>query len=90
VLAHALGSTNIESVAENDPLVSSVARQLRELRKRRGISAEQLAARLGIRRQNVSRMESGRQNLSLKTLRQVASKLGATVEVRFSLIAKEA
>jgi transcriptional regulator with XRE-family HTH domain len=71
-------------VAQPDPaadlLVRSVGRRIRDLRKERGLTHAEFGRRLGIAWRNVQRIESGRQNLTLRTLHAIAVVLG--VEVR--------
>jgi transcriptional regulator with XRE-family HTH domain len=57
-------------------LLDVVARKIRELRNARGMTQEALGARLGIATKNAQRLESGGQNLTLRTLEAVAEALG--------------
>lgn len=54
-------------------LVASVARRIKELRLARGLTQDALAEALGIATKNAQRIEAGRQNLTLKTLQQIAT-----------------
>jgi UDP-N-acetylglucosamine 1-carboxyvinyltransferase len=58
-----------------DDLAHMVARQIAELRAARGLTQEALATRLDIATKNVQRFESGRQNLTLKTIERIAGAL---------------
>ncbi len=49
-----------------------VARRIAAARRSAGLTQEQLAAELGIAVRNVQRIESGRQNLTLRTLARIA------------------
>lgn len=49
-----------------------VARRIAHLRRRRQLTQERLAQRLGIATKNLQRMEAGGQNLTLRTLQSVA------------------
>ena len=49
-----------------------VAQQLREVRKSQGMTQELLADRVGTKKSNISRLESGRYNPSLDFLVKVA------------------
>lgn len=53
-----------------------VARRLREIRRRLGLTASAVAARSGIRRPNISRIEKGKHVPSLETLERLADALG--------------
>ena len=57
----------------------AVGRRIAELRKERGQSQAQLGAAAGITEQYVQRVESGRQNPSVKVLAQVARALGISL-----------
>lgn len=58
----------------------AVARRLSSLRQARGLTQEGVADRLGIASQNIQRIESGRQNLTLQTIERVAGAIGVDVE----------
>jgi len=60
-----------------------VARQVIRLRLQRGLSQEELARRAGTGQPNISRLERGTINPSLRFLKKVAEALGAEIEVRF-------
>lgn len=55
-----------------------MAIRLKELRKARGISQEALAAELGVRKSAISKWETGRAQMTLDRLEQVAAILGCT------------
>jgi len=59
-----------------------VASQLAALRTRRGMSQQQLAARVGTKQPAISRLESGTYNPSLALLERVTAALGATLEIQ--------
>ena len=56
-------------------LIATVARNVASIRKRRGLTQEELAEILGTAARNVQRIEGG-QNLTLATLERVAGALG--------------
>ena len=58
------------------------ARQLRQVRKEQGMTQERLAEKVGTRKSNISRLESGRYNPSLDFLEKVAGGLGREIEVK--------
>jgi transcriptional regulator with XRE-family HTH domain len=49
---------------------------LKEIRKRNGVTQEQLAAHLNVSKGNISRYESGKQLPELKRIEQMAARLG--------------
>ena len=54
--------------------------RIHEYRKERGVSQDELAEMLGIRRETVGRLENGKNNPSLKLAMDVAEALGARVD----------
>ena len=59
-----------------------VAQQLREVRKSQGMTQELLADRVGTKKSNISRLESGRYNPSLDFLVKVAGGLGKQIQLK--------
>jgi transcriptional regulator with XRE-family HTH domain len=60
----------------------SVVRQLKSYRKDQGMTQEQLAERVGTKKSNISRLESGRYNPSLDFLVKVAEGLGKQIQMK--------
>jgi len=60
-----------------------VAGQIKAARKALGLTQEQFAKRLGVIQQYVSSLESGRENITLDTLRKIAGVLQKRVVVQF-------
>ena len=59
-----------------------IATQLRQVRKEQGMTQERLAEKVGTRKSNITRLESGRYNPSLDFLEKVAGGLGREIEVK--------
>lgn len=59
-----------------------VAVQIKNARKEQGMTQELLAERVGTKKSNISRLESGRYNPSLDFLEKVAGGLGRGIEVK--------
>ena len=59
-----------------------IAAQLGQLRKDQGMTQERLEEKVGTRKSNISRLESGRYNPSLDFLEKVAGGLGREIEVK--------
>ncbi|NVO67281.1 helix-turn-helix transcriptional regulator [Methanofollis tationis] len=57
--------------------------KIREYRAKIGITQEELAARVGVRRETVVFLEKGKYNPSLKLAWRVAQELGARIEDLF-------
>lgn len=59
--------------------ISYVSSRIRELRKERSMTVQELAYRCDIERSNLSRIESGRSNITLKTLCIICNALNVTL-----------
>lgn len=59
-----------------------VGRQLAELRKAAGMTQEQLSELSGLNRANISKIESGRYNVSLDILGKICEVLGVRIELK--------
>ena len=62
-----------------------LARQMRDMREKAGLSQAQLAKRVGTQAPGIARLESGRFAPRLDVLYRVASALGKRVRIRFDL-----
>ena len=60
-----------------------VAIELRELRKKQKLSQSALAKKMHVKREFISRIESGTQNVTLETLYRIGDAMGRKVEVSF-------
>ena len=58
--------------------------RIRELRARDRLSQEDLAQRVGVRRETIGNLENGRYNPSLKLAMDIAQVFGTTVEDIFT------
>ena len=67
---------------EHNHARQEIASQLRQVRKEQGMTKERLAEKVGTRKSNISRLESGRYNPSLDFLEKVAGGLGREIEVK--------
>ena len=59
-----------------------VVEQLKSARKAQNVTQEVLAERVGTKKSNISRFESGRYNPSLDFLIKVADSLGKQIQIR--------
>ena len=57
--------------------------RLRELRKKLHLSQGELAKKMRVKREFISRIESGAQNVTLETLYRIGEAIGKKVEVNF-------
>ena len=69
---------------EQSPLTPryEVVEQLKSARKAQNVTQEVLAERVGTRKSNISRFESGRYNPSLDFLIKVADSPGKQIQIR--------
>ena len=58
--------------------------RIRELRARDRLSQEELAQKVGVRRETIGNLENGRYNPSLKLAMDIAHVFGCTVEDLFT------
>jgi transcriptional regulator with XRE-family HTH domain len=61
------------------PVLVAFGASVREARKERGISQEELAYRSGVDRSYMSSIERGEQNVGLMSMTRVAAALGVTL-----------
>ena len=59
--------------------IAYISGRIRELRRERGLTVQELAYRCDMERSNLSRIEAGRANLTLKTLCAICRALGVTL-----------
>lgn len=62
----------------------SVANNIRIVRKQKGLTQSELAKRLKVSQQLISRIEKGRENISLLTLKRILDTLGAEIRLEVS------
>lgn len=70
---------------ETDPQLSpryEVVEQLKQARKSLNVTQEDLAERVGTKKSNISRLESGRYNPSLDFLIRIADSLGKQLHIK--------
>ncbi len=57
--------------------------RIKELRARHDLTQEELARRVGVRRETIIHLEKGKYNPSLKLAREIAKALGSTIDELF-------
>ena len=67
-------------VYPSDPLLSSIGKKVMHIRKNKNLTQEQLAEKMDVSQQFVSRIERGRENLSVTSLKKTAEALGVKTE----------
>jgi transcriptional regulator, XRE family len=60
-------------------ITSKIGNRIRELRKKEGISQEKLAFKADLDRTYIAGVESGKRNVSVKTLKKILDALGITL-----------
>jgi predicted transcriptional regulator len=75
-----------ELKAEYDALEPEFAiiRAMIDARERQGITQKELASRTGIAQADISKLENGNANPSIKTLKRLASGLGCRLKIEFA------
>lgn len=73
---------NQEAILEKARYLKA-AMELRRLRKQLHLSQEQLAKKISVKREFISRVESGRQNVTLETLYRIAQATGREFTLSF-------
>ena len=66
---------------EEEAIRRAVIAQYIEYRKRKGITQQDIADSMGIKRPNISRFESGKYNPSLDMLIRMADKMDLQIEI---------
>lgn len=65
----------------NQEIRTELAKQMREIRLRQNLTQQVLADRVGTKKSNISRMESGRYNPSLDFMVRVADCMGQHISI---------
>lgn len=80
-IQESLANPEFRAAWHETELEYQVARQIVALRLKRGLTQKELARRVGTTQSTIARIESGSQNLSLRTITKLAKALGATVRL---------
>ncbi len=75
---------NIAVLRPQDEFCKLIADKIRIIRKQKGLTQRALAKKLKVSQQIISRVESGRENISLLTLKNIVDSLGAKVHLEIS------
>jgi transcriptional regulator with XRE-family HTH domain len=63
----------------DDLLLQSIGRKIKLTREEKGVTQQDLAAMCNFEKSNLSRIEAGRSNCTLKTLNKIAKALGISI-----------
>ncbi|MBU1147786.1 MAG: helix-turn-helix transcriptional regulator [Candidatus Omnitrophica bacterium] len=72
-----------DSALVRDLVCELVGKEIRRIRKEENLSQKELAHKTGISQQLISRIEKGRENISLITLKRISRALAKRVEINF-------
>ena len=67
-----------------EPLCESTGKKLAGIRREQGLSQKELAKKIGVSQQLISRIEKGRENISLGTLTNIACALNKAIEINLN------
>ncbi len=62
-----------------EKVLKDIGARIREIREMKGISQQDLAATCNFEKGNMSRIEAGRTNLTIRTLHKISLALGVTI-----------
>ena len=66
-----------------EPLCYTTGKQISDIRREQGLSQKEMAKKIGISQQLISRVEKGRENVSVSTLANMARALNKRIEISF-------
>lgn len=70
-------------------IIAQISGEIMAYRKENNLTQEQLAKKLGISQEMVSRIESGKENLSLRRLVEISLKLGGKLRLSLGILRDE-
>jgi len=76
--------TIYEKTIGGHPERMSIAEEIRNIRAQMGYSQKELAKRLGVIQQYVSKLEAGKENLTLDTLKKIAEVFGKRLVIQLN------
>ncbi len=59
--------------------INNIAKRIKEIRRSKGLTVQEVAYRCDIERSNLSRIEAGRTNLTLKTICLICNALNVRI-----------
>lgn len=77
-------SKEIRATKPQDEFCTAIADKIKVIRKQKGLTQKALAKRLKVSQQLISRIETGRENISLLTLKKIVDNLGAELHLEIS------
>lgn len=74
---------------QNDSLCRDLGNKIRKIRKRKALSQIELAKKIGVSQQIISRIERGYENISIITLKKITDALDAKIDLNLVEINKD-
>ena len=68
-------------LGKQNEFYKTIADKIKAVRKAKGLTQGELSHKLKVSQQVISRIENGRENISLATLKRIADALGATIDM---------
>lgn len=78
-----MGRSKINSMAKTKSIVVQFGERVRELRKEKEISQEELADRAGVHRTYIGMIERGEKNITIVNIQKIAKALGVGIKELF-------
>jgi DNA-binding XRE family transcriptional regulator len=75
------GAVGVQAAPQTEELLSRIGKMISRLRKSKGLTQHDLARKLKISQQIISRVEQGSENISLLTLKNLADALRANLKI---------
>ena len=73
-----------QKLPAREPFCEAIGKKIAAIRREQGLSQKELAKKIGVSQQLISRIEKGGENISLSTLTTMARSLNKTVEINFA------
>lgn len=82
-----IGETGSEKrdLYEQELKIEVIQELMREIRKKRKLSQEELGLKIGVKKSQISKLESGYDNMSLNIISKVFSALNAKIKISIEL-----
>lgn len=72
-----------KEISVKEPLCASTGKKVAGIRREQGLSQKEIAKKIGVSQQLISRIEKGGENISLGTLTNIARALNKAIEINF-------
>jgi len=79
-----MANKSFRKAVEDEYVMLATAHKLIELRESRGLSQRALAKKVHMPQQEINDIETGKRNLTIKTMNRLAKAMGAGVDINFT------